>query len=218
MKILSLKNISTGLTASEAHQIIRDDAERVGKAIQKQLDEISFLNAKIKRKDQVRTLECLKVQVGSVKIHVDPMFLFSRLFMLVERAEDMREYFEYELISIPISLFKNGLMRKPNKSTLGRTFKQNVSSVEPPDPSFYVLHGGALLHKVKWPSRSTFETKISVYVKYVGAKNGSSSIVFDCYGNGPYIKDHDRKRRMGKISANVVASRISEHIYLNIQI
>ena len=125
----SLKSISTGLTASEADQINCDDAEKVRKAIQKQLDEISFLKAKIKRKDQVRTLECLKagVQVGNEKIHVDPMLLFSRLLVLVERAEDMRECFEYELTSTPTSLFENELMRKPNKSVLGRALKQNVS-------------------------------------------------------------------------------------------
>ena len=204
----SLKSISTGLTASEANQINCDDAENVGKAIQKQLHEISFLKAKIKRKDQVCTLECLKagVQVGNEKIHVDPMLLFSRLLVLVERAEDMRECFEYELTSTPKSLFENELIRKPNKSALGRALKQNVSSVEPPDPSFYVSDAGALIHKMKWLSRSTFETIISVYVKYVGAKYGSSSIVFDGYDNGPYIKDHEHKRRMGKISANVAVT------------
>ena len=202
----SLKSSSTGLTASEADQINCDDAEKVGKAIQKQLDEISFLEAKIKCKDQVHILECLKarVQVGNEKIHVDPMLLFSRL--LVERAEDMRECFEYELTSTPTSLFENGLMRKPNKSALGRALKQNVSSVEPPDPSFYVLDEGALLHKVKWPSRSTFETIISVYEKYVGAKYGSSSIVSDGYDDGPYIKDHEHKRRIGRISTNVAVT------------
>ena len=60
--------------------------------------------------------------------------------------------------------------------------------------------------EVKWPSRSTFETIISVYAKYVGAKYGSSSIVFDGYDNGPHIKDHEHKRRMGKISANVAVT------------
>ena len=75
------------------------------------------------------------------------MLLFSRLLALVERAEDMRECFEYELTSTPTSLFENELMRKPNKSALGRALKQNVSSVKPPDPSFYVLDGGEMAVK-----------------------------------------------------------------------
>ena len=81
-----LKSIATGLTATKEDQINCDNAEQVGKAIQRQLDEVPFSRAKIKQKDQIRTLEYLKngVHFQKDKIHVDLMLLFTRLLMLVE--------------------------------------------------------------------------------------------------------------------------------------
>ena len=203
-----LKSISTGLTATKEDQINCDDAEQVGKAIQRQLDEVPFSRAKIKRKDQIRTLEYLKngVQFQKDKIHVDPMLLFTRLLVLVERDDDMKACFKYELTPIPASLFEHGMMRKPNKSALGRAIKQYVSAVTPPVSSFRVLDGGALLHKVKWPPKSTYEIIIKHYVLFINGKYGLSCVVFDGYENGPYIKDHEHKRRVGKISANVTVA------------
>ena len=45
-----LKSISTGLTATKEDLINCDDTEHEGKAIQRQLDEVSFSRVKIKRK------------------------------------------------------------------------------------------------------------------------------------------------------------------------
>ena len=203
-----LKSISTGLPATKENQINCDEAEQVGKAIQRQLDEVPFPRAKIKHKDQIRTLQYLinGVQCEKDKIHVDPMLLFSRLLVLVERDNDMKECFKYELTPIPTSLFEHGMMRKPNKSALGRAIKKNVSAVTPPVSSFHVLDGGTLLHKVKWPSNSTYEIIIKHYVQFVNGKYGLSCVVFDGYDNDPCTKDHEHKRRVGKISANVTVA------------
>lgn len=203
-----LKSISTGLTATKEDQINCDDAEQVGKAIQRQLDEMLFSKAKIKRKYQIRTLEYLKtgVQFDKDIRHVDPNLLFSRLVVLVERDDDMKECFKYELTPVPTSLFEHGIMRKPNKSALGRAIKQDVSAVTPPVPSFYVLDGGTLLHKVKWPCKSTYEIIIQHYVQFVNATYGRSCVVFDGYDNGPSTKDHEHKRRVGNISGNVTVA------------
>ena len=121
-----LRSIATGLKATEGDGINRDEAEKIGQAIQDQLDGISITEATIKKKDQIKTLELLKmgVEINKEKIHVDPMLLFSRLLALIEREEEIREYFRFELTAFPISLFQNGMMRKANKSKLAKAFKE----------------------------------------------------------------------------------------------
>ena len=72
--------------ATEGDGINCDEAEKIGQAIQDQLDSISITEATIK-KDQIKTLGLLKIGVekDKVNIHVDPMLLFSRLIALIER-------------------------------------------------------------------------------------------------------------------------------------
>ena len=97
-----LRSIATGLTATEGDGINCDEAEKIGQDIQ----------ATIKKKDQIKTPELLKMGVEKDKenIHVDPMLLFSRLLALIEGEEEIREYFRFELKAFPISLFQNGMM------------------------------------------------------------------------------------------------------------
>ena len=123
-----LRNIATGITATEGDGINCDEAEKIGQAIHDQLDGISITEATIKKKDQIKTLELLKmgVEINKEKIHVDPMLLFSRLLALIEREEEIREYFRFELTAFPISLFQNGMMRKANKSKLAKALEKNV--------------------------------------------------------------------------------------------
>ena len=95
------------------------------------------------------------------------MLLFSRLLVLVERDDDMKECFKYELTPIRTSLFELGMMRKPNKSAFGRAIKQDVSPVTRPASSFHVLDGALLLHKGKWSPKATYEIFINLYVFFV---------------------------------------------------
>ena len=55
-----LRSIATGLTATEGDGINCDEAEKIGQAIQDQLDGISITEATIKKKDQIKTLELLR--------------------------------------------------------------------------------------------------------------------------------------------------------------
>ena len=72
---------------------------------------------------------------------------------MVERCDDIKRYFEYELSAIPTSLFADGFMRKPNKaslveSLLGKKFQEaDASEIIPTKHN--VVDGGALLRKVK---------------------------------------------------------------------
>ena len=48
------------------------------------------------------------------------MVLFSRLVVLMQRTNDISSYFAYELAPVPTALFKDSMMRKPNKSFLAK--------------------------------------------------------------------------------------------------
>ena len=67
--------------------------------------------------------------------------------MLIDRAEDLTDCFDYELTPEPTSLFKDGLMRKPNKAQYGRELVKNSEILrENSENTTFVLGGGALLH------------------------------------------------------------------------
>ena len=159
-----------------------------------------------KRRDQIKTLELVQigVEINKEKIHVDAMFLFLRLLALIEREEEIREYFWFELTAFPTSLYKNGMMRKANKSKLAKSLKKNVfSNSYQVDQSFNVLDGGALLHKVKWLPNTSYQYILNQYSRYVKSRYDRACIVFDGYDNGPYTKDHEHQRRAGKMAGHI---------------
>ena len=59
----SLRSLSTGLTAINEDGINCDDADSVGRSIQKKLDNVCFEDAKFSRKDQVKTLDSLRPSI-----------------------------------------------------------------------------------------------------------------------------------------------------------
>ena len=58
--------------------------------IQKKLYSVCFEVATIRRSDHVRTLKCIKVgvKVDKTVIHIDPLTLFTRATLLVERQDE----------------------------------------------------------------------------------------------------------------------------------
>ena len=116
-----LQNIFIGISADNNDGVNCDQAEQVGFEIQRSLDNIVVNQATIKRSKQVKTLATLlpAIKVNGDTIHADPNVLFQRLIMLIDRSEDLTDCFDYELTPEPTSLFKDGLMRKPNKAQLG---------------------------------------------------------------------------------------------------
>lgn len=201
----SLKSIFSGLTSCDEDNINCDQTEAVGNRINVKLDNVVVTDATIKKKDQIRTLECLKVgvKIDKENIYVDPMLLFSRLLVIVERDDNMLKYFKYELTPEPTSLFDNGVMRKATKSNLAKMITQNSVPVSPSGSQIFVLDGGALLHKVKWLPGRDIKSILNQYSKYILERFGICCVVFDGYDNGPYIKDHEHKRRSSKKSADV---------------
>jgi len=89
------------------------------------------------------------IQVEKQKIHIDPTKLFSRLIAIMDREEDMKLYFDYELSSFPTSLFKDGFMCKGVKSQLANFFTSYLNGFIYQRQVKHLIDGGALLHQVK---------------------------------------------------------------------
>ncbi|XP_065662104.1 uncharacterized protein LOC136084858 [Hydra vulgaris] len=140
----------TGLCADKNDEINCDQAENVGLEIQNSRNNIAVNQAIIKRSKQVKILAKLmpSVKVNGDAFQVDPNVLFQRLIMLIERAEDLTDCFEYELTPEPTSLFKDGLMRKPKKAELGRELIKDSTILTENNDTTYILDGRALLHRV----------------------------------------------------------------------
>ena len=205
--LTDLRSLSSGLTASEEDDVNCDDAENVGQAIQIKLYDLCFEDAKLKRSDQIRTLSRLQdgVKLNNVSTYIDPLVLFGRLTALVQRQEDIPSQFFYELTPEPTSLFKDGLMRKPTKSTLRNHFLKNIPSTTSIAKSC-VVGGGALLHEVQWLPKCTYNELADHFVNFVKRKYGKHDhicVVFDGYDDTLSTKTHEHVRRKGTASSNV---------------
>ena len=76
-----------------------------------------------------------------------------------------------------------------------------------------VVDGGALLHKVKWPTDSTFGEIVQIYVNYMTIKYGKFEnicVVFDGYTNTLSTKGEEHARRAVVVAANVSTSEIMQ--------
>ena len=200
-----LRSLSSGLTAADGDGVNCDKTEQVGAKIHEYLNKVTVTEATIKRSHQVKSLDHLLpgIQVEKKKVSINPTLLFSRLIAIVQREEDMAPFLEYELTTIPTSLFKDNAMRKTDKSRLAQAFKQAVQPSERNTRAIHVLDGGAFLHRVKWKKHATYKEIAENYVSYVHTKYGSCCIVFDGYDQGPSIKDHEHLRRVQKKCADI---------------
>ena len=191
-----LRSLSSGITSVTGDGINCDLADRVGQAINAKMDDKCIADVVLKKCDQIKTLISLQkgVAVGKKEIFMHSTHLFNRLIVLVERTNEMALYFSYELTPLPASLFKDNFMRKPDKASLGKILFKN-SQVESLPTSVFVLDGGSLLHKVKWPKLISYMDVVRLYATYVNKNYGSGChIVFDGYESGPSNKDHEHDR------------------------
>ena len=67
--------------------------------------------------------------VEKKKVHINPTLLFSRLIAIVQREEDMAPFFDYELTTIPTSLFKDSGLRKTDKAQLAEGPKKICGTI-----------------------------------------------------------------------------------------
>ena len=162
-----------------------------------------FANCSFKRNKQISTLQNLygSINVGTEKVTIDPLTLFLRLIVLVERKpeDEIVNYFKYELSPYPMALFKEGIMRSAQKSKLKQFL---IESVNPTDSSqtVRIVDGGALLWCCDWKKDETFEVIFQRYSQFL-AHLKVDTIVFDGYALS--TKDTTHQKRAGKISQTV---------------
>ena len=132
---------------------------------------------------------------------INPTLLFTRLSALAGREDNVQKYFDFELTTYPLSLFKAGIMRKPDKASL-----RNIVLTEETSSScstVKIVDGGSLLHQVDWPSGITYAELISHYVSFVRNRYGDCQVIFDGYGT-PSVKDHEHMRRASQIKSKEI--------------
>jgi hypothetical protein len=174
-----LRSLSSGLTASDGDGINCNKTEEVGVHIHRKIDNMSTVEASIKRNDQVRSLDHLHpgIKVDKQKINIHPNHLFYRLIAIAQRDENMAPYFDYELTAMSTSLFKDNFMRKSVKSQLAQALEKEVQSSGENPQAVHVLDGGALIHKVKWQKKVTYKDIAVQYVNYVRTRYRDCCIV-----------------------------------------
>ena len=193
-----LKSLSTGIIGSE--KVTCDSADNIGAEIHKKLDNMAMKDAKIKKSDMLVGLasKVNEVNVQSKNVMINPTVLFTRLSALAGREENIEKYFDFELTTYPMSLFKDGMMRKPDKASLRNHLLTEQVNKQP--CGVRVVDGGFLLHHLHWPENVTFGELLNHCVASIRSKYGSCHIVFDGY-KIPSTKDHEHSRRSIKLKS-----------------
>ena len=89
------------------------------------------------------------------------------------------------------------------KAQLAKSLTDSVDSCEHNRQAMHVLDGDALLHRVKWGKKLSYQEVPKQYVSYVRGKYGESCVVFDSYEQGLSIKDHEHLRHVKKVCADI---------------
>ena len=173
----------------------------MGRIIQTSLDDVRYNDASIRRKEQVKILQSLQLTTNAtqeVDPSIDPSIMFNRMVTVTAREDDIEEFFKYELTQEPMSLFKGGLMRKPDKASLRKIIMPETNVVQKEDIKncyMYVIDGGSLLHRVRWSQGTRFSVIAELHTKYLfrNYKSGTT-IIFDGH-HGQSTKDHEHMPR-----------------------
>ena len=185
--------------------VVDSENRAIGASIQKSLDGQTFSSCKFKRNDQISSLKSLysSIQVEKENVTIDPLTLFLRLLVAVERKpeNEIANYFNYELIPHPMSLFKDGNMCSTKKSALKTFLLKNVGRLEAdPTESTRIIDGGALLWYCDWKRNETLDKICEKYSNFL-SDHSVDIIVFDGYT--PSTKDVTHRKRSGTFSETV---------------
>ncbi|KXJ09307.1 hypothetical protein AC249_AIPGENE3666, partial [Exaiptasia diaphana] len=96
----------------------------------------------------------------------------------------------------PLSCFVSRHANKPVLAdAIWASSTGNSQTVSPAGDPYFVLDGGALLHRIPWPSNVTYADICAQYVQYIKRRYNRATIVFDGYMCGPSTKDCTHQRR-----------------------
>ena len=151
---------SSGLVSVNGKDNVNcDESESVGKTIQNSLNDVAFNDASIKKNEDIIFRFTLNKCSKNEEKVTNPTLMFNRMVAVAEREGDLESFFEFELTTEPMSLFKNGMMRKPDKPALRKVIMPDETAIQKtgiPNIKGFVLDGGALLHRVRWAKGKTF--------------------------------------------------------------
>ena len=189
--------LDTGLV-DVGHSSTCDKTNEVSGDIQKEMDGQVYTDCSIKRSKQVSTLQSLyaSVNLGTEKVTIDPLTLFLRLIVLVERKpeNEIVDHFRYEMAPYPMALFKDGIMRTAKKSKLKQLLMKSVNFVEAPQ-TVRIVDGSALLWCCDWKKDETFEIILRRFSQFL-LHLEIDIIVFDGYNMS--TKDLTHQKRGGR--------------------
>ena len=104
-------------------------------------------------------------------------------------------------------------MHKP-QAVLGYVQSDKAEPCHDIITNWCVVDGGALLHKVQWPTGSTFGEIVQIYVNYMKIKLGKFEnicVAFDGYTNASSTKGKGNAQRIVVVSANITIYEINQH-------
>ena len=190
-----LEALDSGLV-DEFNQVTCDCSESIGASILAQMNDMTYTEVSFKRSNQLKNLQGLysNIKVNNQNISVDPLTLFLRLSIIVEKKpeKEIEDYFYYELTSFPMSLFKDGLMRSAQKHKLNNYLTKPVIYMPFAPYSLKVADGGALLYCCDWNKGEIFDNIFEKYIQFLNYLK-VSVVVFDGYENS--TKDATRIKR-----------------------
>ena len=225
---------STGFFSTEINDNVNPEkVMECGEKMNKSLDNKPYVTT-MEQKNKIVPLSHLRKaqDVDGVQIRVDPLKLFNRLIVIVQRYDDvdhnsLRDALSYELTVVPLALFSNkGMMRKSGKAALGKSLKDLTYPVPRQATATKVIDGGWLLHQLTWNEKDTWDQIIGNYVKFAlnwsrnkdprtqrplnDVKPEEVTVIFD--GINKSTKDHEHHRRCKHLSGNITINNELPHI------
>lgn len=215
----NLHSLSTGLVSIVGvDDVTCDSAEEIGCAIQQSFDGLALAKSTVKRKDLLKPLSSLqRLRKGKgTAAQIDNQVMFTRLIAVADRLESFEPVFEYELTPEPTALFREGLMRKPDKPSLRKVILPDETAIARDKMgSQYasVIDGGALLHRVRWAKGTKFMDVAKTYLNYLTRHYHCPTVVFDGYESATTKSQEHLRRNAVPMSAFVSIKENNEVPY-----
>ena len=138
-----LKDFKSFLNWFQIHspfEVNCDKAYEIGVAAADSINGNLFSLVHLPRKDKVFTFSSSQnaLKVRGRDVAIDPNILWHRLSLVIKDNTERESCFSYELAQEPTSIFKQGMMRKTQKSQIGIIIKDGIEEIsDSPDDSFF---------------------------------------------------------------------------------
>ena len=157
------------------------------------------------------------IKVDGKAVSINPPLLFTRLAAIVQReGEDGESYFSFEMTHEPMSLFKDGFMRKPDKPTMRNVLMpdhdETISTQQLHPSAIYTIDGGALILRVRWIKSTTFEELALQYTKYTRKHYSSCYVIFDGYDKNTTKASEHMRLEKGIRGTYLLSTKIEQRM------